>query len=297
MVRGDPARGIDPEKEVSLELVKEARDAVALLPAAAIAIYEQGEVAKFLATASADGIPNVVLIVSQTPVDPGKVAFGEFMMVKTQANLAENPRVASLALTPKLEMAGYRGDLEGWVQSGPYIDRINSIEFFRYNAYGGIHNVAVVRVREILSLPEKVSFVKVGAEFAAMRTVGRVGRSERVRGVDIPKPIRDKFDSIMSIKVLSWIGDDGYPDVVPVFGVRFRTHGELLFKVSGYNERSRNVKPGARVALNVLTLDLLTYQVKGKLACFEKHLGLEVGVVQVDEAYSCMPPLVAERLA
>jgi len=297
VVRGDPARGIDPEKEVSLELVKEARDAVALLPAAAIAIYEQGEVAKFLATASADGIPNVVLIVSQTPVDPGKVAFGEFMMVKTQANLAENPRVASLALTPKLEMAGYRGDLEGWVQSGPYIDRINSIEFFRYNAYGGIHNVAVVRVREILSLPEKVSFVKVGAEFAAMRTVGRVGRSERVRGVDIPKPIRDKFDSIMSIKVLSWIGDDGYPDVVPVFGVRFRTPGELLFKVSGYNERSRNVKPGARVALNVLTLDLLTYQVKGKLACFEKHLGLEVGVVQVDEAYSCMPPLVAERLA
>jgi hypothetical protein len=297
VVRGDPARGIDPEKEVSLELVKEARDAVALLPAAAIAIYEQGEVAKFLATASADGIPNVVLIVSQTPVDPGKVAFGEFMMVKTQANLAENPRVASLALTPKLEMAGYRGDLEGWVQSGPCIDRINSIEFFRYNAYGGIHNVAVVRVREILSLPEKVSFVKVGAEFAAMRTVGRVGRSERVRGVDIPKPIRDKFDSIMSIKVLSWIGDDGYPDVVPVFGVRFRTPGELLFKVSGYNERSRNVKRGARVALNVLTLDLLTYQVKGKLACFEKHLGLEVGVVQVDEAYSCMPPLVAERLA
>ena len=297
MVRGDPARGIDPEKEVSLELVKEAHEAAALLPAAAIAIYEQGEVAKFLATASADGIPNVVLIVSQTPVDPGKVAFGEFMMVKTQANLAENPRVASLALTPRLEMAGYRGDLEGWVQSGPYVDRINSIEFFRYNAYGGIHNVAVVNVRELLPLPEKVSFVKVGAEFVAMRTIGRVGRSESVRGVDIPKPIRNKFDSIMSIKVVSWIGDDGYPDVVPVFGVRFRTPGELLFKVSGYNDRSRNITPGARVALNVLTLDLLTYQIKGKLACFENHLGLEVGVVQVEEAYSCMPPLVAERLA
>ncbi len=297
MVRGDPARGIDPEKEVSLELVKEAHEAAALLPAAAIAIYEQGEVAKFLATASADGIPNVVLIVSQTPVDPGKVAFGEFMMVKTQVNLAENPRVASLALTPRLEMAGYRGDLDGWVQSGPYVDRINSIEFFRYNAYGGIHNVAVVNVRELLSLPEKVSFVKVAAEFVAMRTIGRVGRSESVRGVDIPKPIRNKFDSIMSIKVLSWIGDDGYPDVVPVFGVRFRTPGELLFKVSGYNDRSRNITPGARVALNVLTLDLLTYQIKGKLVCFENHLGLEVGVVQVEEAYSCMPPLVAERLA
>lgn len=287
----------DARRRFPLELVTEANQKTVELPPQAVAIYEQGEVAKFLATASAEGIPNVVLIVSQTPVDPGKIAFGEFMMVKTQANLAANPRVASIALTPKLEMAGFKADLEGWVQSGPYVERINSIEFFRYNAYGGIHNVAVANVRELLQFPEEVSFLKVGGEFAAMRTIGRVGRGGRVAGVVTPAPIRAKFDSIMSIKVVSWVGEDGYPDVVPVFGVRFRTPGELRFKVSGYNERVRGLAAGAKVALNVLTLDLLTYQLKGTLERFEKHIGLEVGVVKIEEAYSCMPPLVAERLA
>jgi len=279
-----------------LELVREASEKAVELPPHGVAIYEQGEVAKFLATISAEGAPNVVLIVSQTPVEAGKIAFGEFMMVKTKANLAVNPKVASIALTPKLEMAGFKGELQGWVQAGPYVDRINSIDFFRYNAYGGIHNVAVVNIRELLPFPKSVSFLKAGMEFAAMRTVGNVGRGREARGAETPKPIRDKLNSIMSIKVIAFADDGGDPDVVPVFGVLFKAPGELRFKVSRYNERIRVLAPGARVAINVLTLDLLTYQLKGTLERFERYMGLEVGVIKIEEAYSCVPPLVAERI-
>lgn len=279
-----------------MELVREASEKAVELPPHGVAIYEQGEVAKFLATISAEGVPNVVLIVSQTPVEAGKIAFGEFMMVKTKANLAVNPKVASIALTPKLEMAGFKGELQGWVQSGPYVDRINSIDFFRYNAYGGIHNVAVVNIRELLPFPKSVSFLKAGMEFAAMRTIGNVGRGREARGAETPKPIRDKLNSIMSIKVIAFADDGGDPDVVPVFGVLFKAPGELRFKVSRYNERIRVLAPGARVAINVLTLDLLTYQLKGTLERFERYMGLEVGVIKIEEAYSCVPPLVAERI-
>ena len=279
-----------------MELVREASEEVVELPPHGLAIYEQGEVAKFLATASAEGVPNVVLIVSQTPVDPGRIAFGEFMMVKTKANLAANPMVASIALTPKLEMAGFKGEHQGWIQSGPYVDRINSIDFFRYNAYGGIHNVAVVNIRELLPFPEKVSFLSVGLEFAAMRTAGRAGGGKHMGGAETPRPIQEKLNSIMSIKVIAFVDDDGNPDVVPAFGVLLGAPGELRFKISRYNDRIRALAAGSRVAINVLTLDLITYQLKGTLARFEKHMGLEVGVVKIEEAYSCVPPLVAERI-
>jgi hypothetical protein len=279
-----------------LELVVEADKKPVELTEQGVAIYEQGEVAKFLATISADGVPNVVLIVSQTPVDPGKIAFGEFMMVKTKANLEADRRVASIALTPKLEMSGFRGELQEWVQSGPYVDRINSIEFFRYNAYGGIHNVAVVNIRELLEFPEKVSFIAVALEFMAMRTVGRIGGNSKAGGAEIPKQIRDRLNSIMSIKVIAFMGDRGDPDVVPAFGVLLGSSGELRFKVSAYNKRIRSLEPGSRVAINVLTMDLITYQLKGTLLRFEKHMGLEVGVISLQEAYSCVPPLVAERI-
>ncbi|MBU1672054.1 MAG: hypothetical protein KKF41_08160 [Actinobacteria bacterium] len=267
------------------------------LPPAAMAIYEQGEVAKFLATLSADGVPNVALIVSQIPVEPGRVAFGEFMMVKTKENLEADPRVASFAITEKLEMAGFKGDFTGWTEGGPYEALINSIPFFRYNAYMGIRNVAVLDVREILHLPEKVSMLKAGLEFASMRTRGRVGRGEAVGGVQVPGPVRDKFDGIMSIKVLAWRDSDGYPGIAPLFGVMFRTPGELRFRISDYNRALEAMSPGSRVALNVLTLDLLTYQAKGTLVRFDRSPGMKVGVVRIEEVYSSMPPLVAQRLA
>lgn len=279
-----------------MELVVEAGVKPVELTEQGVSIYEQGEVAKFLATLSADGVPNVVLIVSQTPVDPGKIAFGEFMMVKTKANLEDDRRVASIALTPKLEMSGFRGELQEWVQSGPYVDRINSIDFFRYNAYGGIHNVAVVDISELLDLPARVSFLAVAREFMVMRTVGRIGGNCKEGGAEIPKQVREKLNSIMSIKVIAFVGEHGEPDVVPAFGVLVGSSGELKFKVSSYNKRVRSLEPGSRMAINVLTMDLLTYQLKGTLLPFEKHMGLEVGVISVDEVYSCVPPLVAERL-
>jgi hypothetical protein len=133
-------------------------------------------------------------------------------------------------------------------------------------------------------------------EFAAMRTVGKVGRGREAGGAETPEPIRDKLNSIMSIKVIAFADDGGDPDVVPVFGVLFKAPGELRFKVSRYNERIRVLAPGARVAINVLTLDLLTYQLKGTLERFERYMGLEIGVVKIEEAYSCVPPLVAERI-
>ncbi len=74
-----------------MELVREASEKAVELPPHGVAIYEQGEVAKFLATISAEGVPNVVLIVSQTPVEAGKIAFGEFMMVKNQGQLGGKP--------------------------------------------------------------------------------------------------------------------------------------------------------------------------------------------------------------
>jgi hypothetical protein len=278
-----------------LELVKDVR--AVELPPAAMAIYKQEECAKFLATASTEGVPNIALIVSQMPAEPGVVVFGEFMMVKTQANLAENPRVASLAITEKLDVAGFKGDVTGWTTHGDYIDMINSIPFFRYNAYAGIHNVASTRIKELLPLPGKVSMLTVGTEFAGMRSRGRLGHATSLGGVAVPEPIRAKFNGIMSVKVLAFLDDDMYPNAVPTFGVMFRTPSELRFKVSSYNEVVRRLSPPCKVALNVLTMDLMTYQVKGTLVSFEKHLGFETGVVRVEEAYSCIPPLVGERVA
>lgn len=267
------------------------------LPDAARAIYEQGEVAKFLATSSASGEVNVALIVSQTPTDEGKIVFGDFMMVKTKKNLSENEKVASLAITPKLEMVGFKGDVEGWTETGPYIDLVNSIDFFRYNAYAGIHNIAVTGIRGMIPLPPKVSFLTVGRDFVDIRTRGSLEAGGSAHGTDVPVPVRKKFESIMSIKVLAFMDEDAYPNMMPVFSTHFRTPSELRFKISSYNEGIKRLKIPSRVALNVLTLDLFTYQLKGELTRLGSSFGCEFGAVRIDEAYSSIPPFCGERIA
>lgn len=260
-------------------------------------IYEQEMIAKFLATTSREGVPNVALIISQLPVGPRSVIFGEFMMVKTQSNLSENPKVASLAITDKLKMAGFKGDLVEWVQTGPHIERINSIDFFRYNAYAGIHNVAVVEVNKLLDVPKSVGFAKAGLEFLGMRTAGRLAGGKKISGVETPEAVAQKFNSVMAVKVLSFPDDDGYPGIVPAISTRFRTPGELRFKVSDYNREIKKKSLPLRVAMNVVTLQPMTYQIKGELVRFESSMGFETGVVEVKEVYSSMPPLLGERIA
>lgn len=267
------------------------------LPDGARAVYEQGEVAKFLATASAEGEVNVALIVSQTPTEEGRIVFGDFMMVKTKKNLSENGRVASLAITPKLEMAGFKGDVGEWLDTGPYIDLVNSIGFFRYNAYMGIHNVAPIDIREMLPLAPKVSFLKVGVDFADIRARGGLRAADTSGGVDVPVPVRKKFESIMSIKVITLMDEDGYPNIFPLFSTHFKNPSTLVFKVTSYNAGIKRFDVPCRVALNVLTLDLFTYQLKGELTRFERSLGLEFGVVRVEETYSSIPPFCGERIA
>lgn len=290
------AKGVRTVTTVGMTETKASTKGITL-PDGARAIYEQGEVAKFLATASAGGEVNVALIVSQTPTDEGKIVFGDFMMVKTKKNLSENERVASLAITPKLEMAGFKGNVEGWTDTGPYIDIVNSIDFFRYNAYMGIHNVAPMTIYEMLPLPPKVSFLKVGVDFVDIRARSGLKSASTSGGVAVPVPVRKKFESIMSIKVITLMDEDGYPNIFPLFATHFKNPTELRFKVSSYNEGIKRYGTPRRVALNVLTLDLFTYQLKGELSRFERSLGLEYGVVRVEEAYSSMPPFCGERIA
>lgn len=279
----------------TVEGSEEDRERSVVMPSQVQSIYEQEEVAKFLATTSADGEPNVALIVSQIPVEPDRLVFGEFMMVKTKKNLDENPRVASLAVTEKLEMAGLKAEVVDWVQTGPYIDRINNIAFFRYNAYAGIHNVAVVAVRKILELPSRVSYFTYARDFVLMRAAAGKGGGGG-RGVEIPGPVKEKLNGLTVVKVLAFQGDDGFPGIVPVFATRSAVKGEVRFKLTDYNRALESLDVPLRVAINVLTMDLLTYQLKGELLRFEDSWGIRTGVVRVDEVYSSIPPLVGERI-
>ena len=245
---------------------------------------------KFLATLDTEGVPNVVPITSLEAVDESTIIFGELMIWKTRRNLEVNPRVCIAVMTPAGRGSIIQGDFQEFQRTGPYVDLINSADFYRYNAYTGIRNAGVIRARRVV----REFALSRGAILVAAARARWAARRRRSpgEGAAMPRPVREKFARVQAAKFLAYLGMDGYPDVAPVLSLT--PAGERALVFAG---RVDGLERGAQVAAAVLTAEPLAYQVKGRFLGEERSLGAPLGVIQVSEVYSASPPLPGERIA
>jgi hypothetical protein len=245
---------------------------------------------KFLASRNPAGVPNVVPVVTICPAEdqPDTLIFGNFLLRKTIDNLKRDTRVGVLVITQDLRGWVLRGDFLEFQRTGPYVDRQMSGPLLRYNAYTGIRNAGVIRVRELrgsFAIPR----LQVARDFllAKLATLGGSGRGET--GTVIPAPVRREYARMVAVKVLAWVGEDGYPTVVPALSLQPAGEGRLLCRKG--DGRLGGPPVGATVASNILTFEAISYQAKGIWS--EKGA---TGSIQVQEVYAGGPPLPGGRI-
>jgi hypothetical protein len=245
---------------------------------------------KFVATRSALGMPNVVPIVSTAPADdqPDTLFFGNFLLRKSIQNLQEDKRVGILVITQDLKGWILKGDFVEFQRTGRYVDLQNSSALLRYNAYTGIRDAGLIRVKSVEGAL-RVSKLQVAKDYLLAKLAAR-GSAGNVRGgVDMPLAVRREFAKMVAVKVLAWIGDDGYPLVIPALSLQpAGAHALVAWKGSYLPEP----KPGGWVASNILTFEAISYQVKGRWMKNGK-----AGIIQVQEVYAGGPPLPGGRVA
>lgn len=249
----------------------------------------QGEMTpKFLASRSAAGVPNVVPVVSTLPADdqPDTLFFGNFLLRKTIRNLNEDGRVGLLVITPQLEGWVLKGQFLEFQRTGPYVERQMNSSLLRYNAYTGIRNAGIIGVHSV-EAAFSISKWQVARDYLLAR-LSAFG-SARDGGVRLPLPVQREFAKMIAIKVLAWVGEDGYPIVVPALSLQPAGETSLVCRKS---KRFPEPSPGAWVAANILTFEAISYQVKGRWARTDK-----TGVIQVQEVYAGGPPLPGGRVA
>src|SRR5512136_578209 len=178
---------------------------------------------KFLATRSVDGVPNVVPCVSLLPADdqPDTVFFGNFLLRKSIKNLQADTRVGILVITPELRGWRLTGDFVEFQRTGPYVERQMSSSLLRYNAYTGVRNAGVIRVRSVEGT-FFISKLQVATDFALARLATRVPRhpGRQDGGITVPLAVRREFARMVAVKVLAWIGENGYPRVIPMLSLQ-----------------------------------------------------------------------------
>jgi len=249
---------------------------------------------KFLATRDADGVPNVVPVLSLEAVDERTIVFGEMMIWKTRRNLEADPRVSILVLSPDLRAWTVRGRFVEFQRSGPYFDHIASEESARYNPYGSYRSAGVI---EVLggSRASRFSQLSLLLDTARCRLLARgLPRDGRTPPV-MPVQVQEKFDRLKAAKALAVVDASGHPDCLPGLPLLTAGRGRLVFGGAAARDLS-GVAPGTTIAAAVLTLEPVAYQVKGTFAGLRRSLGQVLGVIDVREAYSACPPLPGQLL-
>jgi hypothetical protein len=105
----------------------------------------------------------------------------------------------------------------------------------------------------------------------------------------MPAPVRKEFGRMVAVKVITWVGEDGYPEIVPMLSLQPAGRGALV----GWRAAEGAPCPpeGAPVAANILTFEAISYQAKGRWLA-----GARAGAIEVSEVYAGGPPLPGGRL-
>ena len=257
---------------------------------------------KFLATRAAGGVPNVVpcTTLMQAPrAGAGDVEdrliFGNFLMRKSAVNLDADARVGILVITTDLDGWVLQGDFQGWQRAGEYVDRLNSSDLLRYNAYTGIRAAGIVDVRRVVrafSIPK----LRVATDYALARLAGS-GFSLPEGAVVMPRVAYRAFSPLMAVRVLAFLDREGYPLTAPVLSLQPAGEKALACAYGVAGELLALLEAGILVAANLLTLDIVSFQARGRWLGSRRILGAQVGAMSVEALFAGGPPVPGRQVA
>ncbi len=253
-------------------------------------------VPKFLATRSADGIPNVVPCTSLMPAGDveDRLIFGNFLLRKSVDNLDSDPRVGILVVTPALEGWVLQGEFQGWQRTGPYVDALMNTNLLRYNAYTGIRNAGVIQVRAVRRV-FRISRPRVLGEYLLARLSGPLF-PQPDGAAPMPLPVRRGFRALTALRVLAFLDGEGVPLTAPVLSLQPVGARTLAGACGLFADRLADLPAGAPVAASLLTLDIVSFQAKGRWLGIRRILGQPVGGMTVAEVYAGGPPIPGGRV-
>lgn len=252
-----------------------------------IKTLEPSEKVGLLATVDPEGRPHISLITSIQPVSEDKLAFGEFSRGISKYHIRKNPKCAFLMMT--LDKCLWRGTAlwTGFREEGPEYEMFNEKPMFRYNSYFGINKVHYLDLvftagREKLPMSDIVKSVLLtllsGKEKSSdEQPLNRLGLSF--------------FNKVSSLKFLSYVNNNGFPEIIPVIQCRAASPATLRFSPAAYRNDLMRIPEGQECAVFAMTLDMESIMTRGRFNGIKRSGPVKAGEIKIDYVYNSMPPV------
>ncbi|MBU1903925.1 MAG: hypothetical protein KJ573_10085 [Proteobacteria bacterium] len=253
-----------------------------------IEAFRPAEKIGLVASIDPSGLPHITLITSIMAANPTQITLGEFCKGKSKEYIQKNPNIAFLIMT--LDKKMWRGNAK-WThlkREGPEYEIYNDIPMFRYNTYFGIntvHYLDLIQTSGRESLP--MSHI-VRASILTRLAKGGAGTGKRKR---ILKPFAEAlFNKMDSLKFIAYVGEGGFPVIVPVVQCQAADSRRLAFSPGAYKEEILNIPTGTQVAVFAITMGMEDVLIRGMYSGIQRFRGVSLGIIDIGWVYNSMPP-------
>ncbi len=241
-----------------------------------------------LATVNPQGLPHLTLIASLQASAPRQVIFGQFIEGMSKSFVRDKPQVGFMVMTLDKNLWRGKARFTHTARQGPEFEMYNNTPMFRYNAYFGVHTVYYL---DLVEQSGRSALPMGQVVLAAVKTmVARrfwpAGHDQRV----LNRWTRALLNKLDNLKFLTYIGQDGFPWIVPAIQAQAAGSEHVLLSSGVYREELAAIPPGTPVAMLGMSLQMEDVLLRGEWQGLRRVGGLSCGVLQVDWVYNPMPP-------
>ncbi len=242
-----------------------------------------------LATVTPTGLPHITLISSLMACASQRLAFGQFTEGLSKQYLMDNPKTGFLIMGLDKNLWRGKATFAHSTQEGPEFEYFNNVPMFRYNAYFGIHTVYYL---DLLSHFGKNPLPMNRIIFAAVQTMLARTLGRKPGKAQVLNPWTSAFlNKLDNLKFISWIGEDGYPAIIPAIQVQCLDGQHVLYSTSVYTDELNAIPLGVEVGIFSMALTMEDVLLRGTYLGMKRLAGIKVGIVKVDWVYNPMPPV------
>lgn len=240
-----------------------------------------------LATINDDGLPHLTMISTLRASSPTQLTWGQFTEGLSKRFIQRHPQVGFMVMTLNKEVWRGKATFTHTARQGPEYDAYNNIPMFRYNAYFGIHTVYYMDLvahtgRHVLPMSQII--------FAAVQTMLARMLARKAKTPVLNLWTRRLFNKLDNLKFVAYVGDDGYPVIIPVIQAQALDTERVIFAAGAFGNELRAIPEGVSLAVFGMTLDMEDVLLRGTFEGVRRIAGIPCGTVAVEWVYNPMPP-------
>ncbi len=240
-----------------------------------------------LATVNDDGLPHLTLLSTLRASSPTQLTWGQFTEGLSKQFIRQHPQVGFMVMTLNKEVWRGKATFTHTARHGPEYDAYNNIPMFRYNAYFGIHTVYYMDLiahtgRHVLPMGQVI--------FAAVQTILARTLARKTKTPALNLWTRRLLNKLDNLKFVSYVGDDGYPVIIPAIQAQALDAERVIFAAGAFGDELRAIPAGVSLAVFGMSMDMETVLLRGTFEGVRHVGGLPCGTVKVDWVYNPMPP-------